>query len=117
MRPSIEVDLRVEVGRGPAVEAKSDEVLHHLLLPVHGHGLAVGQLAQGNPVTNALDAQLDAVMRETFATHAFTGARRLQEIRRTEFNDTGTGAFLHVGATATFEDDVLDAFAGEELSQ
>src|SRR5262245_14234909 len=69
----------VELERAARREARSDQVLDHLLLAIHGDRTAAGERGEVNAVTASREAEFDAVMRKPFARQALAHAGALQQ--------------------------------------
>ena len=93
----------------PAFEARGDQVFHHLVLPVDGDGAAAGQLVHVDAMPAAVEAQLDAVMHEAFASHAVADARAEEQVHGALLQNTGADPLFHVLAALGLDDDGLDA--------
>ena len=109
-------DLGLEQQGSPRVEAGGDEVLDHLLLPVHGDGPA-GQLFQVDAVTLAVEAQLDAPVHQALAAHPATHTELVEQPRGVVFQHPRTDPAFHIGSGAAFDDDRCDAGPFQEPGQ
>ena len=111
---------RLEQNLSAVMQARLDEIFHHLVLRVDRDRAPAGQLVHVDAVTLPVKTQLDAVMDQPFAAQALAHPRRVQQIHRALFEHAGadalfnvTGAFaprlrstrcLPSGASATAED-------------
>src|SRR5215831_9749022 len=92
--------LGIEQNLATSLELEANQVLDDLLLAVDGDRPAAAELGQRDAMALALEAQLDAVVDESFAQQALAGAGLHQEVDG-----------------ALFEDPRLDARAGQQMSQ
>ena len=58
-----------------------------------------------------------AVMRMTFAIHAFAGARIAQNLDGAEFEHPGADAFQHIGFRLPLDDDAVDSMAVQQMRE
>src|SRR5882672_2466653 len=99
-----------------ALEARVDQVLGHLGLPVDRHRSA-RVLPDVDTGTPAVECDLKAVVDEARAIETRADAGLLQEIDRTLFQHPCADAALHVLSAALLDDDVVDAALTQELRQ
>ena len=102
----------------PAARSKAgvDQILGHLGLTVHGHGLA-GERAEIDPAPPAAEAQLDAVVHQTDAMHPLADLRRIEQVDRALLEHARADPPLHVGPAAALQDHRLDALEMQELGE
>ena len=100
-----------------AREPCGDQVLDDLGLAVDGDRAPVRQVAEGDPVTLAVELQLDAVVHEALAAHALTHARGVQQIDGALLQHACAYALLDSLPTARLEHERLDALELEQLRQ
>ena len=65
----------------------------------------------------AAEAQLDAVMLETFADETLAHARAFEELHGTMFEHAGAHAMLDVVAASCLDDDRLDALEMQQMRE
>src|SRR5215212_345673 len=109
--------LDLEEQRTACVQARLDEVLDHLLLPVDRDRPPAGQLGERDAVAAALEAQLEALVDEPLAVQALADAGLGEDVDRALLEDAGTDALLDVGAAAGLEQDGLNALAREQVAE
>ena len=63
----------------------------------------------------ALEAELEAVVDQSFAIHALREVQLAQQVDRALLQDTGADARLDVRARAMFEDDGFDPLGCQEV--
>lgn len=80
-----EVDL--SIGR----ELRGEEVLDDLVLRVNSDGLAAGQVVERDPMREAVEAQVDAVMDEAFALEALADPRGRRYLAHERAVQSGNG--------------------------
>ena len=113
----VERDVRdLEVERAAALEARGDEVLDDLGLPVDDDRLA-DQLVEGDAVALAARLQLDACVDEPLAAHPLADAGLLVELGDVVLEDTRPDPRLDVVAASVLEDDRVDPGDVEQLGQ
>ena len=109
--------FHVEQDRAACGETGGDQVLHDLVLAVDGHAFPARQLGEIDAVTLAPEAQLDAVMDQSFALHARADAGLDEEVDRALLQHAGADALLDIGAAAVLEDHRIDPLEMEEMGQ
>ena len=109
------VDLE-EQGRA-RVEPRRDQVLDHLLLAVDRDRPALGELLEGDPVTLAVEAQLDPVVDEPLAVEPIGQPELGQQVDGALLEDAGPDALLDVLAAAILEHDGLDSLPRQKVGQ
>ena len=110
---SVHVEQYLPAGREP----EPDQVLHHLLLPVHHDRAPAGQVGKVDAVPAPVEAQLYAAMNEPLAAHALARAARFEEIHGALLQHARAHAALDVVAAADLDDDRLDALQVQEMGQ
>src|SRR5439155_17211673 len=63
-------------------QARGDQILHHLLLPVDGDRAPAGQLAERDPLALPFELKVEAVVYQPLARQPLAYARRVQQIDR-----------------------------------
>jgi len=109
--------LDIEQQRRARLDARGDQVLDDLLLAVDRDPLAAGELVEGDAVSLAAEAQLDAVVNEAFAFETLADAHLDQEVHRALFEHARANPALDVLAVAVLEDDRVDALEVQEVSE
>jgi hypothetical protein len=109
--------LRLEQDRLLRVEARRDQILHDLLLPVDGDAAAAGELRQRDAVVLAVEAQPDPVVNETLSVQALREAGVREHVDAALLEHARSDPLLDVLATARLEDDGLDPFELEKVRE
>ena len=113
-RRSRRLDLReldildLEVDRSPGREPGGDHVLDHFLLAVDPDRPS-REIGQRDPMTPAVEAQLDPPMDQRLAIEAVGEARVAQQLDGRLLQDTRPDALLHVLPAPRLQDDGIDA--------
>ena len=107
---------RVEQQLSPARKASGNQVLDHLLLAVHGDGLA-GQAGEVDAVTVTAELQVHAAVLETFAVQPIREAQPVQQADGAVLEDAGPDAGFHVLPGSGFQDHGLDAGPFEQVGE
>jgi hypothetical protein len=105
------------VERERGVQAKADEVLHDLRLPVDDDRPACGELAQWHAVPLAVELELDSTVDEPFSLQPLAGAGVDEKVGDRLLEHARSDALLDVLAAAVLEHDGLDAFPVQELRE
>src|SRR5918999_846490 len=98
-------------------EAGGDQILDDLLLAVDRDPPAAGELVEGDAVSLAAEAQLDAVVHEALAFQTLADAHLDQEVHRALFEHARANPALDVLAVAVLEDDGVDALEVQQVSE
>ena len=93
------------------------QVLGNFDLAVADHDIAAGQLFQVDAGALAVDGNLNAFVHMSFGVHTLGNAGFAHQVGETLLEDTGTDTAQHVIAGNTFQDDVTDTFAGQQLAE
>jgi len=109
--------LDLEVKPRTARNARGYQILHHLLLPVHGDRAAAGELIEGYSVIVALEAERDPAMHEPLAIHALAKAGVAHELDGSLLEHTRAHALLDVLAAPALDDHRVDSRAREEMRE
>ena len=99
------------------MQARLDEIFHHLMLRVDRNRTPAGQLVHVDAVALPVKAQLDAVMDQPFAAHALTHSGRVQQIHSALFKHARADALLHARARLRLDYDGFYAFQMEQVRQ
>ena len=102
------LDGALEVERQAAVEPRRDEVLDHLRLAVDDDRPSVGELAERDTVTLAVELEMDAVVDDSLPVHALADAELAEQVGGALLEHAGADAVLAVVARAALEHDGLD---------
>src|SRR3989442_1813621 len=70
-------------------EARGNQILQDFVLRIHRDGAPVGQFRQGDAMTLSIKAELDTVMNDSFALHAFPKTHFRQQLDRALLEHTG----------------------------
>ena len=111
----VEQDRRIGPARAGG-QPRGDEILHHLLLAVDGHDLA-GEIGERNAMAHAVEAQLDAMMREALRVQAVRHPRLGQRIDAALFQQPRAHALLDIAARARLQHHGLDARQMQQMRQ
>ena len=65
----------------------------------------------------AAEQQIDAVVHQPFAAHAFTHTGFVEHVDRALLQHAGADALFHIRAALGFEDDGIDAVAVQKLPE
>jgi hypothetical protein len=68
-------------------------------------------------VRHALEAKFDAVVDQALSAHSRAHARRLQKIGDPPLDDAGAHALFDVLLRSSFDDDRVDSFEVQEMSE
>ena len=97
-------------------ETGVDQILGHLGLTVHGHGLA-GERAEIDAVPPAAEAQLDAVVHQADRAHPLANLRLIEQVDRALLEHARANPPLHVFTAAALQDHRVDALEMQELGE
>ena len=86
-------------------------------LPVRPHWPAGMRLRVDEERLAVLPDDPAAVVRMTFAIHAFAGARFAQHLNGTEFKHPGADAFQHIRFRLPLDDDAVDSMAVQQMRE
>ena len=107
---------RLVDGRGADGGARVHQVAGHLGLAIDRHRLA-GQRLEVDAAAHAVERDLGPVMDEALALQPRAGARLVDQRDRALFEHAGADAAEHIVLRFLFEDDRLDAGAGQQLAE
>ena len=96
--------LDLEVQACAARNARGDQILHDLLLPVHGDRAAARELVERDAMIGALEAQRDSAMHEPLAIHALADPRVAHELHGALLQHARAHALLDVLPAPALED-------------
>jgi hypothetical protein len=86
-------------------------------LAIDRDGATLSQVAQGDPVSLAIEPHLHAVMHQTFVRQPLPGARIDQHLHDPVLYDPGAHPRLNVRSASTLDNDVVDPITCEKVSQ
>ena len=109
--------IRFEQNRSAGMQARLDEILHHLVLRVHRDGAAASQFLHVYAVTLPVKAKFYTVMDQPFAAQALAHSRCVEQIHCALFEHAGAVALLHMPARLRLDYDGLDAFKVEQVRE
>ena len=109
------LDLEMQPGAGR--NARGDQILHHLLLPVDRDRAPSRELVEGDAMIRALEAQRDAAMDEPFAVQARTESGLAHEVDGALLEHTRAHALLNVLSAAALHHHALDAGSREQMRE
>src|SRR5689334_13592033 len=96
--------LHLEVQSRACGDARGDQVLDDLLLPVHGDRASARELIERDAVIGALEAQRNPAMHQPFAIEALAEPRLAHELDGALLEHTRAHALLDVLSAATLDD-------------
>lgn len=96
-------------------EPSSDQVLQHLVLRIDGHGSTTGERMQVDAVSGAVEANLEAVMVETFSLQPFANAGFDHQIDGALFQHAGADRRLDRIARPGLDDHRCNAGEMEQV--
>ena len=105
-----------EEERAAEGEALVDEIPDDFALGIDGDG-AAGERGKIDAVRAAGEAQVDAVMHQTFALHSCAHAHFGKQIDGVLLEQAGADALLTIFAAAGFEDDGFDAGKMQQMRE
>ena len=108
------VDLEAQLGSG--VHARRDEVLHHLLLAVHGDA-ASGVFDEVDAVAAQPESQDHPGVRQPLLVHPLADTGLAQRLGCAVLQDAGPNSVFDVGAVAALEHDRLDALQMQQVRE
>ena len=97
--------------------ARGEQVLHDLLLTVHGDAASAGQRGEVDPVAAPSEAQLDPVMDHPFAAHPLAHPGRVEQVRRALLEHSRADPPLEVRAAPRLDHDRLDPLPPEQVRE
>ena len=106
----------LEQQRPAAFQPRLDQILDHLGLPVDDDRLA-GQLVEGDPVTLAVELELDPVMDDPLALHPPAHAGLRQQVGGPLLEHARANARLDVVSAAVLDHDRIDPLAVEQVGE
>ena len=109
--------LGLEKNSGSGFESCRDEILHDLVLAVHGDGTAAGELAQGDAVTHAVELEVESLVDEPFAIHPVADAERAEQVDGSLLQHARANPPDDVVTAALFQDDGVDACQMEQVAK
>ncbi len=109
--------LDLEPDRPAGRQARGDEVLDHLLLPVDRDRAPEGQVRERDAVAGAVEGEQDAAVDQPLAAQAIGHAQLVEQLDSALLQHAGAHAVLDVRAAAVLEHDRLDALAVQQVRQ
>src|SRR5689334_15748231 len=103
--------------RAAEIAARIHEVVRDFGLAVDDDPLAARQAMQVDAMAGVAERQLDAVVEKPFATHARAYAGLVEQVGRRLLEHAGSDAAQYVLAAASFQDDVVNAGAMQQLTE
>lgn len=98
-------------------QARGDQVLDHLVLPIHGNGAATGWPGQVDVVPDPVEQQVDAMVAQALALQALAHAGCHQQVDRPLLQHARPDASFHVLAAAVLDDHGIDTGAAQQMTQ
>ena len=92
--------VHVEQQSLPIGDRGGDQILDHLMLPVHGDRAAASESGEIDAMVATVEPQMNASMHEPLAAHPLTHPDCLQQIRRVVLEHPRTHALLAVRPAA-----------------
>src|SRR5206468_4655845 len=109
--------VHLEEQRAACVEPRRDQVLDDLLLAVDRDRPALGELLEWDPMTLAIEAQLDALVDQALAVEAVSQPELGEQVHGALLENARPDALLHVLTAAVLEHDAPDVLPGEEVGE
>jgi hypothetical protein len=101
--------LDLEQQRAPTFEPVRDQVLDDLCLAVDRDRATIGKIAERDPVTLALELQVDSVVDDSLAVQPFGDAGAFEQLHGALFEQPRPDPPLHVVAATVLEHDRFDS--------
>jgi hypothetical protein len=101
--------IHLEVDRSAGSQPGIDQIFDHLTLTIDPDRPATGKVAQGNPVTVAVEAQLDAMVNQAFTPESVSKTGFTQQVNRALLENAGPDALLNVLAAARLQYNRINA--------